>query len=76
EKRIGKIIVRPLNMTEIDLKGISKKPVTLSYEPESIDKSLKSVTDYLKITTPLDPMDAFEWKNGNTYEPLSTILRQ
>ena len=50
--------------------------MTLSYEPESIDKSLKSVTDYLKITTPLDPMDAFEWKNGNTYEPLSTILRQ
>lgn len=76
EKKMGKIMIRPLNMTEIDLKGVSKKPVTLSYEPESIDKSLKSVTDYLKITTPLDPMNVFEWKNGGAYEPLSTILRQ
>ena len=70
EKKIGRIMVRPLRMTSIK----DNKATQLGYEPESLEKGLKSVSDRLKIPDALDPLKDCTWKNSEKDEPLSSIL--
>lgn len=70
ESRLSKILIRPLKVTQMD----NKKETKLGYEPEAIEKSLKSVTNFLKITENLDYLDEFEWNNGKDFQTLANII--
>lgn len=70
EKRLSKIHVRPLRMTNLT----DGKIQHLGYEPEPLEKTLKSLTGRLKMTTVLDPMKDVIYKNGANEEALETLL--
>lgn len=70
DKKISKLFIRPMKMTTLN----DNKEKQLGYEPESLEKGMKSVCAFLKITEELDPYNEFKWKNGDNYEPLSTLL--
>ena len=70
EQKLSKIHVRPLRMTNLT----NGKVNNLGYEPEPLEKTLKSVTGYLKITSVLDPMKEVNYKNGDKEESLETLF--
>lgn len=70
DRRLGMILLRPLKMTKMD----NNKETKLGYKPESIEKSLNSVTNYLKITDNLNYLNEFEWFDGEQYQTLTKII--
>ncbi len=72
ERKISKLIIRPTKMTKLDDNKVEK----FIYDAEPIDKGLKSVCDFLKIGAELDPLQEFTWRNGDSDEPLNSMLQK